>query len=187
MNIPRFKNTLKIGFMLSVSLLLVGQSNSQDNDKQLEITTDLFKCLTEMANSDSGSYFVDNILGDLAARIEVANSESGGEYPAGSLVSLIPTEVMLKHQSGWNEETNDWEFFELNVSATGSEIISRGTTDVINRFGGNCFGCHQLARPEWDLICGSDHGCAPLPIDRATIMAIQDGDTSCMKENDDDL
>ncbi len=187
MVIPRFKNTLKISLMLSVSLLLIGQSNSQDNDKQLDVTEGLFKCLTEMAKSDSGSFFVDNILGNLEATIEVANSESGGEYPAGSLVSLIPTEVMLKHREGWNEGTNDWEFIELNVSETGSEIIGRGTTDVVNRFGGNCFGCHQLARPEWDLICGSDHGCAPLPIDRETIVAIQNSDPRCVKSDDNDL
>ena len=29
----------------------------------------------------------------------------------------------------------------------------RGFADVINRFGGNCFGCHVAARPEWDSIC----------------------------------
>jgi len=136
-----------------------------------------------MAKSESGDFFVDNILGNLEATVAVANSETGGEYPVGSLVSLIPSEVMIKHEAGWNAETNDWEFFELAVSEQGSEIGVRGTTEVINQFGGNCFGCHQLARPEWDLICGTGHGCAPLPFDKETIANIQNSDPRCLKEN----
>ena len=183
MNTARIGSTLKLVLGLTVSLLLIGQSNSQKNDLQLDVTKDLFKCLTEMAKAGSGSFFVDNILGNLDATLAIANSPTGGQYPAGSVLSLIPTEVMIKHEAGWNPATSDWEFFELTVSAEGSEIVSRGTTDVINRFGGNCFGCHQLARPEWDLVCGTDHGCAPLPIDRATIMGIQNGDPRCIKED----
>lgn len=176
-------NFLKMTLVVCFSLAAISQSNSQDKAKQLDVTEALFKCLTEMTRSSTGAYFVDNILGDVAATVAVANSETGGEYPVGSLVSLIPTEVMIKHQPGWNPATNDWEFFELNVSEAGSEIAVRGTTEVVNRFGGNCFGCHTLARPEWDLICGTDHGCAPLPIDRETIANIQNGDPRCLKED----
>ena len=181
----RIINALKISLALSVSLLLISQSSSQDSSKQLDITAALFECLTEMTKTASGSFFVANMLGNLDATLDVANSESGGEYPPGSLISLVPSEVMVKHNKGWNQQTNDWEFIELSVSATGSEIIGRGTTEIVNQFGGNCFGCHQLARPEWDLICGSDHGCAPLPFDRATIMAIQNGDPRCVKTEGD--
>jgi hypothetical protein len=119
----------------------------------------------------------------LNATQAIAASENGGIYPPGSVISLVPTEVMVKHNEGWNPQTNDWEFIELNISASGSEIAARGTTDVVNRFGGNCFGCHQLARPEWDLICGTDHGCAPLPIDRETIISIQNSDPRCVRED----
>ena len=174
---------IKMALLFCFSLTAISQSNSQDKDKQLDVTEDLFKCLSEMTRSSTGAYFVDNMLGDVAATVAVANSESGGEYPAGSIVSLIPTEVMIKHEAGWNEATNDWEFFELTVSDAGSEIAVRGTTEVVNRFGGNCFGCHMLARPEWDLICGTGHGCAPLPIDRATIANMQNADPRCMKED----
>lgn len=175
--------SIKTLLLLCFSLTAIGQSNSQDSSKQLDVTEALFKCLTEMTRSSTGAFFVDNVLGDIDATLAVANSATGGEYPAGSLVSLIPTEVMIKHEPGWNPTTNDWEFFELNVSEQGSEIKVRGTTEVINQFGGNCFGCHTLARPEWDLICGTGHGCAPLPIDRETIAAIQNGDPRCIKEN----
>jgi len=174
---------IKMALLLCFSLAAISQSNSQDKDKQLDVTEALFKCLTEMTRSSTGAYFVDNMLGDIAATVAVANSETGGEYPAGSVVSLIPSEVMIKHQDGWNAATNDWEFFELSVSEAGSEIKVRGTTEVINQFGGNCFGCHMLARPEWDLICGTGHGCAPLPIDRETIANIQNSDPRCLKDN----
>ncbi len=176
-------NSLKMALLLCFSLTAISQSNSQDQDKQLDVTEDLFKCLTEMTRSSTGAFFVDNMLGDIDATLAVANSETGGEYPAGSLISLVPSEVMIKHDAGWNEATNDWEFFELTVSAAGSEIAVRGTTEVVNQFGGNCFGCHMLATPEWDLICGTGHGCAPLPIDRETIANIQNSDPRCMKED----
>lgn len=183
MKIRSPEKAFKMALLLCFSLSAISQSNSQDSSKQLDVTEALFKCLTEMTRSSTGDFFVDNVLGDIDATVAVANSATGGEYPTGSLVSLIPTEVMIKHESGWNPTTNDWEFFELNVSEQGSEIKVRGTTEVINQFGGNCFGCHTLARPEWDLICGTDHGCAPLPIDRETIAAIQNGDPRCIKEN----
>ena len=173
-------------FQFVHGLVIVGQSSSQDASKQIDVTAELFKCLTEMARAGSGAFFVDNILGDVEATLEVANSETGGVYPAGSVISLVPSEAMVKHNEGWNPDTNDWEFFELNVSEAGSEIGVRGTTEVINQFGGNCFDCHKLARPEWDLICGTDHGCAPLPIPRETIINIQNSDPRCVREDSAD-
>ncbi len=172
---------LKKSILLGSALLLAGQAFTADTSKQLDITDDSFDCLGAM--TQVGEFFVSNLLGDLDATVAVASSSEGGTYPAGSMVSLIPSEVMVKHREGWNPETNDWEFFELSVAATGSKIAVRGTTEVVNQFGGNCFGCHQLARPEWDLICGTDHGCAPLPISREQIHGIQSSDPRCeMKE-----
>jgi len=72
--------------------------------------------------------------------------------------------------------------FRARVSEAGSEIAVRGTIEVVNQFDCNCFGCHMLATPEWDLICRIDHGSAPLPIDRETIANIQKSDPRCMKE-----
>src|SRR5262249_8783803 len=97
----------------------------------------------------------------------------GAVYPPGSVIQLIPTEAMVKHDKGFNAATHDWEFFELDVSKDGTQIRKRGTVDVVNRFGGNCFGCHSAARPQWDLVCETDHGCAPLPVTRAMIGALQ--------------
>ncbi len=178
-----YQKLARFSALLAAVLLIASPSNSQDADQQIPITDALFKCLTDMSKSASGAFFVDNLLGDKAATEAVAAASSGGQYPPGSVISLVPSEVMVKHQPGWNAATGDWEFIELEVSAAGSKILRRGTTDVINQFGGNCFDCHKLARPEWDFICGTDHGCAPLPIDRATIMAVQSADPRCIKEN----
>tara|TARA_R110001592_G_scaffold272703_1_gene539516 strand:+ start:118 stop:651 length:534 start_codon:yes stop_codon:yes gene_type:complete len=172
---------VKKSLLLGSALLLAGQAFTADSTKQLVIDEDSFDCLGAM--TQVGEFFVSNLLGNLDETVAVAGSETGGKYPVGSMVSLIPSEVMVKHQEGWSPETNDWEFFELSVSETGSKIAVRGTTEVVNQFGGNCFGCHQLAQPEWDLICGTGHGCAPLPISREQIHAMQGGDPRCvMKE-----
>jgi hypothetical protein len=54
---------------------------------------------------------------------------------------------------------------------------------VINRFGGNCLGCHAAARPEWDMICEQGHGCLPVPLTRAMIEALQRSDPRCSPPN----
>ncbi|MEX0619487.1 MAG: hypothetical protein WDZ76_08630 [Pseudohongiellaceae bacterium] len=169
-------------FILLLPLLAMGQSNSAENDKQLAVSDDTFKCLTEMTKAESTTFFVENLLGDIEATLSVATSAEGGKYPAGSVISMVPNEVMIKHQEGWNPATNDWEFFMLNVSADGTTIAARGGAEVENR-SGSCMGCHQLARPEWDLVCSNDHGCAPIPFTREQIMAVQAQDPRCVNEN----
>ncbi len=145
---------------------------------EMEVTPKTFTCLTDM--TPVRGFFVDNLLGDLEATLVVANSADGGVWPAGSVVQLVPTEVMVKRAEGWSPATNDWEFFELDVSATGSSFRGRGTTDVINKFGGNCLDCHIMAEPKWDMICETDHGCAPIPVTREMITAIQNADPRCV-------
>ncbi len=161
---------------LCAALLLAPASASIADEA--EITAETFACLTDM--TPVRGFFVDNLLGDLEATLAVANSEAGGVYPPGSVVQLVPSEVMVKRGAGWSPATNDWEFFELDVSAEGSSFRGRGTTDVINRFGGNCLDCHILAEPQWDMICETGHGCAPIPITREQIMAIQNADPRCV-------
>ena len=147
---------------------------------ELEIDASSFRCLDEM--TAVRHFFVDNLLGDLDATIAVAESTDGGVYPPGSVLQLVPTEVMVKHRPGWNAATRDWEFFELDVSAEGSSIRNRGFVDVVNRFGGNCFACHVKAEPKYDLVCERDHGCDDIPITREQIAAIQAADPRCATE-----
>jgi len=159
--------------------MLCGTGFAQDKSKQLEVGDATFKCLSEM--TPVRGFFVANLLGKLDETLKVARSPTGGKYPPGSVIQLVPNEVMVKHREGWNPATKDWEFFELTTSDAGSKIKVRGATEVVNRFGGNCFGCHVAAKPEWDLVCEKDHGCAPLPVTTAQITAIQKADPRCKK------
>jgi len=118
-------------------------------------------------------FFVTNLLDNLSGSLAVARSPNGGVYPTGTLLQLVPQEAMVKHRPGWSPATDDWEFFALNVSATGTTIVTRGVQNVVNRFGGNCASCHSAAKAKFDFVCGHNHGCAPLPISDALIRAIQ--------------
>ena len=105
-----------------------------------------------------------------------------GDYPEGSVLQLMPNEVMIKQQQGFNPETQDWEFFYIDVDKDGSKIFARGFADVNNRLGMNCFACHSQAKPEFDLACEQDHGCAPIPVTRAMFGGFQ---ADCRRKNDE--
>jgi hypothetical protein len=149
---------------------------------QLEVSADTFSCIRDMTKVRG--FYVDNLKGDLEGTLAVANSETGGIYPPGSVVQLVPGEVMIKHEVGYSPATKGWEFFELDVSEEGSEIRKRGFVDVVNRFGGNCFGCHIQAKPQWDMICEDTHGCETIPITKEVIDLIQRTDPRC-KDNEE--
>jgi mono/diheme cytochrome c family protein len=123
-----------------------------------------------------GDHFVTNVRGHLDEALAAARSAQGGRYPVGTIIQLVPQEAMVKRVAGFSPTTNDWEFFSLDVSPTGTKILSRGGAQVLNRFGGSCAGCHSAAQPAFDFVCGQDHGCAPLPIGPAVIKALQAAD-----------
>ena len=170
--------------MLFLTPLNAEEHPAVGDAKEVQVTEDNFRCLANM--TPVRHFFVDNLLGDLEGTLVVANSGDGGDYPPGSVVQLVPTEVMVKHGKGWNAPTRDWEFFELDVSSNGSSIRNRGFADVVNRFGGNCFGCHIKARPEWDLICEKDHGCDPIPVTAEQILQLQQADPRCASDTGKD-
>jgi hypothetical protein len=144
---------------------------------EVVVTEASFRCIRDM--TPVRGFYVDNLLGDLAATVAVAESPTGGRYPPGSVVQLVPTEAMVKHQDGYNAETSDWEFIELDVTADGATFMGRGFVDVNNRFGGNCFNCHQRAAAEWDMICEQTHGCDLIPLTPAMFRGIQNTDPRC--------
>ncbi len=177
------KNRISVAIgAVGIHMLLLAPLNAEEHSaagdaREVQVTADAFRCLTQM--TPVRHFFVDNLLGNLEGTLETANSKDGGVYPPGSVVQLIPTEVMVKHGEGWNAATRDWEFFELDVAPEGNSIRNRGFVDVINRFGGNCFACHIKARPEWDLICEKDHGCEPIPVTAKQILQLQQSDPRC--------
>jgi hypothetical protein len=123
-----------------------------------------------------GDHFVSNVRGHLAQALAVARSPEGGTYPVGTIIQLVPQEAMVKRAKGFSPATKDWEFFSLDASAAGTKILSRGGAKVVNRFGGSCASCHSAAQPQFDFVCGTTHGCAPLPIGPAVITSLQKAD-----------
>ena len=122
------------------------------------------------------NFYLDNRLGHLDQALAVANSPTGGKYPVGTIIQLVPQEAMVKREKGFSPSTRDWEFFFLSVNGAGTTIEKRGTADVVNRFGGNCASCHQGAQARFDGVCEENHGCAPLPIGPDVFHAIQESD-----------
>ncbi|MDO6679962.1 hypothetical protein [Shewanella sp. 4_MG-2023] len=188
----KFKKLPISQLSVSIMLFLAGSVTLQANDlaevgieldaakAAIDIDENSFSCIRDM--TPVRHFYVDNILGDLDATLAVANAPEGAKYPPGSVVQLVPTEVMVKGKAGSSPVTGDWEFFELEVSEDGSKIVNRGFVDVNNRFGGNCFTCHLPARDKWDFICESDHGCEPIPIDHSMTGALQRSDPRCGEE-----
>ena len=68
-------------------------------------------------------FYVDNLLGNVEATAAVAKAGKG-DYPEGSVLQLMPHEVMIKQQKGFNSETHDWEFFYIDVDKNGSKIFA---------------------------------------------------------------
>lgn len=143
----------------------------------VKVDNSSFRCIRQM--TPVRHFYVDNLLGHLDSTLVAANSKTGAIYPEGSVVQLVPTEVMVKREKGFSPTTGDWEFFELEVSESGSQILKRGFAEVNNRFGKNCFLCHVPARVPWDFICESGHGCEPIPITHAMTGALQRTDPRC--------
>lgn len=125
-------------------------------------------------------FHITNKLGLLDETLAVANSPTGGVYPPGTVIQLVPQEAMVKRAPGWNPTTNDWEFVFLDIDAEGTvSIRTRGAEETVNAFGGNCFECHAKAEPRWDFVCEQDHGCDPLPFGPEVIRNIQQNDPRC--------
>lgn len=170
--------------LLSFTLpMMVIANMAMAENAAFAVNENSFRCITQM--TPVRGFFVDNLRGD-AALVEtraIAESKTGGDYPVGSVVQLVPTEVMVKQPAGTSPATRDWEFFELNVSEGSSKIAKRGFADVNNHFGQNCFACHIKAKPQWDLLCEKDHGCDPIPLTSEMIRALQKGDPRCSPPN----
>jgi hypothetical protein len=104
-----------VGSVFISCLILAGGTQAED----LAITGSDFNCMLDM--QPVRGFYVDNLIeGKLQDTLTVARAEQG-DYPPGSVVQLVPGEVMVKHPKGFSEATKDWEFFELNVSSDGAQ------------------------------------------------------------------
>lgn len=142
----------------------------------VEVTETSFGCITDM--EPVRRYYATNLLGDVAATLAVAEDPEGKRFPVGTLIQLVPLEAMVKREAGFAPETDDWEFFFLSNTASGTEIVSRGA-DATNAFGGNCADCHEATADTRDWTCEDGHGCVDLPLTSEAIVAIQEADPRC--------
>jgi hypothetical protein len=171
------KRNKRIVISISSVLLTAAAFSINAANQVSNIDDNSFNCIRDM--TPVRHFYVDNLLGNTQGTLAVANNPEGAVYPEGSVVQLVPTEVMVKREAGTFPATGDWEFFELEVDEQGSTITKRGFTDVNNRFGGNCFTCHLPAAEKWDFVCESGHGCEPIPIDHSMTGALQRSDPRC--------
>jgi hypothetical protein len=102
------------------------------------------------------------------------------EYPTGTILQLIPTEAMVKHERAAFPNTNGWEFFALKVSADGTTILDRGDKVLNTSLKKPCLDCHSPAA-KFDFVCEKGHGCAPIPVTDQLIAALQSADQRCKK------
>ena len=102
------------------------------------------------------------------------------EYPTGTILQLIPTEAMVKHDRTAFPNTNGWEFFALKVSADGTAIQDRGDKVLNTSLKKPCLECHSPAA-KFDFVCEKGHGCAPIPVTDQQIAAMQAADPRCKK------
>ena len=135
-----------------------------------------FQCLTDWTQVNS--YRIINKLGHMSEALAVANSPDGGTFPVGTIIQLIPGEASVKRAAGYSPSTDDWEFFALNTSSTGTVIAMSGTTMVSNALG-TCLSCHGKAAPQWDFVCGDTHGCPSLGLNGMQIATFQTSDPRC--------
>src|SRR5262249_55608934 len=94
------------GHVAVAALCSVGTGEAAD-----AIDARSFRCITSM--TPVRHFYVDNLRGDLSGTLAAANAPKGALYPPGSVIQLVPGEVMVKRDKGFNPATRDWEFFEL--------------------------------------------------------------------------
>ena len=69
-------------------------------------------------------FYVGNLLGDVAATVNVTQAASGGVYPTGSVIQLVPSEVMVKHHTGFSPVTKNTKVFVSKVSKAIKRLAS---------------------------------------------------------------
>ncbi len=164
--------------LCSLTLLAAPATTCEPQPEDLEMTAADFECVKRWPKV--GNMRVTNKLGHLDEALAVAGSPTGGAFPVGTIIQLVPTEASVKRRPGFSAASKDWEFFSLQVSNTGTTILQRGGgAGVVNQFGGSCLNCHAQAQPQWDLVCGANHGCAPLPFSGEFLATFQDSDPRC--------
>src|SRR5262249_34294510 len=89
----RVRNTNYAVATLLLGAALVAAAASE-SAKPVAIDANSFRCIRDL-HAVRG-FYVDSLTGDLAGTLAAANAPNGAVYPPGSVVQLIPGEVMVK-------------------------------------------------------------------------------------------
>ena len=114
-----------------------------------------FRCLTDGVQPQGKRFriFGKKRIVKKALR-KTTTGKLGKGYPVGTILQLFPFEAMAKRGGKFNKEGNGWEYFKLKPNADGTtEILARGTTDVLNFQNSSCQACHQRIAPDHDSVC----------------------------------
>lgn len=141
---------------------VVSVNTFKANGEDLFMAPEDFPCLRDAGWDVVGKSRFYNFFGHRDEMLAVAKGEKAGPYPVGTVVQEFPTEAMVKRGQGFSPETGDWEFFVFDNSTGKTIVTQRGTTEVSNP-AGTCASCHGKAKPEFDFVCSTGHGCADLP------------------------
>jgi len=102
-------NHTKLLLSLALSTVLVVPAFAdKSKNESIPVSDSSFQCITKM--TPVRGFYVASLTGKLNETVAVAKSNKGGAYPPGSVVQLIPGEVMVKQPKGTNPQTHDWEF-----------------------------------------------------------------------------
>src|SRR4051812_31639464 len=97
---------------LALCLAMTGASQAEDAPTapaaaapavKVAVTDSSFRCMRKM--TAVRHFYVDNLLGDIKGTLAAANAPKGAPYPPGSVVQLVPTEVMVKREPGFSPPT----------------------------------------------------------------------------------
>ena len=95
--------------ILCITILVASAAHVSAEDStsspKVKVDDNSFKCMLDM--TPVRHFYVDNLVGNLEGTVAVAKAGKG-DYPVGSVLQLMPNEVMVKQQKGFNPATRDW-------------------------------------------------------------------------------
>ena len=95
----RMSPTLKL-WRFAAIFFFVGYLQADElGERKFKIDESTFKCILKM--TAVRGFFVDNLAGNLEGSVAVAQAGKG-TYPEGTVLQLIPNEVMIKQQKGFS-------------------------------------------------------------------------------------
>src|SRR5262249_26425195 len=101
----------------------LAQAADKTSEPKVKVDDKSFKCITDM--TPVRHFYVDNLLGNVAATVAVATAGKG-DYPEGPGPQLMPHKVMIKPQQGFYPLTHPRGVFFITVAQNDAGTVVRG-------------------------------------------------------------